>query len=129
MAGIASLLGFEAIGIEKEEILVTRSRELIEENELALTILETSYLPPGFEETEGIGGKDLLLPEDYVSGATSSLPALYDDLDPAEVDLFFCYPWPDQEQMIMDLFQAVASEDAILMMYLGDGEMVTYRLG
>jgi hypothetical protein len=29
---------------------------------------------------------------------------------------------------MMDLFQSVASGDAILMMYLGDGEMVSYRL-
>ena len=128
VSGIASLLGFEAVGMEKEEILVTKSKELIKDLGLEVEILETSYLPPGFEETEGIGGKDLLLPGDAVSGGADSSPAIYDELDPAEVDLFFVYPWPDQEQMMMDLFQSVASGDAILMMYLGDGEMVSYRL-
>lgn len=127
-SGIATLLGFEAIGIEKEEILVSRSSDLVREHGLDVTILEASYFPPGFEETEGIGGKDLLLPNEAVSGFAESEVPVYEELDPREVDLFFVYPWPDQEQMMMDLFQAIASEEAILMMYLGDGEMVAYRL-
>ena len=54
------------------------------------------------------------------------LPPEYDGLDPAEVDLFFVYPWPGQEQMMMDLFTAVSDEGAILLMYMGEGEIEAF---
>jgi len=127
--GIASLLGWQAFGIEKEAELVERSLRLLEEFHLDATILETSFLPGGFEEAEGIGGKDLLLPGEGWGGVHESETIGIEGLDPEEVDLFFVYPWPDQEQLMMDLFRAVASEEAVLLMYLGDGEMVAYGFG
>ncbi len=128
-AGIAHLLGWESYGIEIEPELVDRSRQMIFDLGLKVTILETSYLPDGFEETEGIGGKDLLLPNGGLKRGWEGLQCDYDGLAAEEVDLFFVYPWPDQEQMIMDLFRAVASEESVLLMYLGDGEMAAYRFG
>jgi hypothetical protein len=53
---------------------------------------------------------------------------MYDDLDPGDVDLFFVYPWPGQEEMMMDLFSAVASHGSVLLIYLGDGEIEAYTL-
>ncbi len=44
-----------------------------------------------------------------------------------EVDLFFVYPWPGQEEFMMDLFDEVASEDAILLIYQADGETTVHR--
>ena len=54
---------------------------------------------------------------------------VYDGLDPDEVDLFFVYPWPGQEELMMDLFKAVSSEGAILLIYNADGEPTAYRRG
>ena len=125
--GIASLLGMEAYGIEIEELLATQSRELAKDLEVPLTILQTSYLPEGFEECEGVGGKDLILPEARTTRGGVVYPPEYEGLDPAEVDLFFVYPWPDQEEMMMDLFEAVASPFAVLLMYRSDGDLAAYR--
>jgi len=127
---MASLIGYEAYGIEIEEELAKRSTQLAHDLKIPVEILCTSYLPEGYEECEGVGGKDLLPPEATTSGGVNiDTTPLYDGLDPGEVDLFFVYPWPGQEEFMMDLFQAVSTEDAILLIYHADGEPTAYRRG
>ena len=125
---MASLLGFKAYGIEIEDGLVKLSTELAQDLSIPAEYLCTSYLPEGYEECEGIGGKDLLPPQATTSGgAIIDTTPLYDGLDPGEVDLFFVYPWPGQEEIMMTLFDEVASEDAILLIYQADGETTVHR--
>ncbi len=125
---MASLLGFKAYGIEVEDGLVKLSTELAQDLSIPAEYLCTSYLPEGYEECEGIGGKDLLPPQATTSGgAIIDTTPLYDGLDPGEVDLFFVYPWPGQEEFMMELFDEVASEDAILLIYQADGETTVHR--
>ena len=113
---MAALLGFEAYGIEIETEIADFAVQLAKDQNIPVEILCTSYLPEGYEECEGIGGKDLLPPEATTSGGVPiDITPIYDGLDPDEVDLFFVYPWPGQEGLMMDLFKAVASEDAILL--------------
>lgn len=125
---MASMIGFEAYGIEIEDGLVELSTQLAHDLNIPAEYLCTSYLPEGYEECEGIGGKDLLPPQATTSGgATIDTTPTYDGLDPDEVDLFFVYPWPGQEEFMMDLFDEIASEDAILLIYQADGETNAYR--
>lgn len=127
---MASLVGFEAYGIEIEEGLAELATQLAADQNIPVEILCTSYLPEGYEECEGIGGKDLLVPEATTShGGTIDTSPVYDGLDPDEVDLFFVYPWPGQEEFMMDLFQAVASEDAILLIFHCNGEITAHLRG
>lgn len=127
---MASLMGFEAYGIEIEDELADRATQLAQDFELRVEILCTSYLPEGYEECDGVGGKDLLAPEATTSrGETIETTPSYEGLDPFEVDLFFVYPWPGQEELMMDLFEAVSSEEAVLLIYHGDGEISAHRRG
>ncbi|MEN8866735.1 MAG: hypothetical protein ABF381_14230 [Akkermansiaceae bacterium] len=127
---MASMIGFEAYGIEIEDGLVELSTQLAHDLNIPAEYLCTSYLPEGYEECEGIGGKDLLSPQATTSGgATIDNNPTYDGLDPDEVDLFFVYPWPGQEEFMMDLFDEVATEGAILLIYQADGETNAYRQG
>lgn len=125
---MASLIGYLAYGIEIEEALVERSTQLAKDFGIPVEILCTSYLPEGYEECEGQGGKDLLPPQatSFYGEALDTTP-MYDGLDPGEVDLFFVYPWPGQEEFMMDLFEAVATEDAILLIYHADASVTAYR--
>ena len=125
---MASLIGFKSYGIEIEDGLVKLSTQLARDLSIPAEYLCTSYLPEGYEECEGIGGKDLLPPQATTSGgAIIDTTPLYDGLDPGEVDLFFVYPWPGQEEFMMDLFDEIASEDAILLIYQADGETTVHR--
>jgi SAM-dependent methyltransferase len=120
-AGMAAMLGFRACGIEIEEELADRAEQLMEEWELEVEILRESYLPEGFESCEGMGGKDLIRPP---SGTSID----YEGIKASEVDLFFVYPWPDEEEFMRKLFGAVADEGAVLLMYQGEGEISAYVL-
>ncbi|MGE9270496.1 MAG: class I SAM-dependent methyltransferase [Verrucomicrobiales bacterium] len=123
-AGLASLLGFRATGIEWEADLADRASSLMEHQGLAVEILEQSYLPEGYESCEGMGGKDLVVPGVGRGGGADT--PMYDGLDPAEVDLFFVYPWPDEEEFMRRLFREIGSEGAVLLMYQGEGESSAY---
>ena len=125
--GIAALLGLEAHGIEIEEALADHAETLLTDLGIPARILRTDYLPDGYEESDGVGGKDLISPAETTAPGGCVWAPEYDGLDPAEVDLFFVYPWPGQEQLMMDLFAAVATDGAILLMYLSEGEVVAYE--
>ena len=125
---MASLIGYEAYGIEIEPELADLADQLAADFNIPAHILCTSYLPEGYEECDGVGGKDLLPPEATTStGEAIDVTPSYDGLDPSEVDVFFVYPWPGQEELMMDLFQITSTEDAILLIYLGDREIAAYR--
>lgn len=123
---IAALAGFDAVGIEIEEELVEYSTDLARHQGIDIEILNISYLPDGYDESEGVGGKDLIIPEFLNTRGGSTPPAVYDGLDPDEVDIFYVYPWPGQERMMMDLFTSIASPGAVLLIYNGEGEISAY---
>ncbi|MEM6915822.1 MAG: hypothetical protein AAF491_04570, partial [Verrucomicrobiota bacterium] len=115
-----------AVGIELEPELVSRSRDLLSECNLPVEILNLSYFPDGFDESEGHGGKDLIIPPHVSAQGPYVGSPQYDGLDPEEVDVFYVYPYPDQEELMQDLFETIAVPGAVLLMYLGDGEMAAF---
>ena len=44
-----------------------------------------------------------------------------------EIDLFFVYPWPGEQEFMQQLFEAVAGEGAILLTNLEDGEISAHQ--
>ncbi|BCX46240.1 hypothetical protein HAHE_01480 [Haloferula helveola] len=124
--GMAALLGFRASGIELETELFERAKALHRDVGLDVEILNESYLPEGYESVQGIGGKDLVVPSGGQSRGGSLDAPTYEGIDPAEVDLFFVYPWPDEEEFMRQLFDEVASDGAVLLMYQGEGEISAY---
>ena len=121
-SGLAELLGFRACGIEWEEDLCRRARELRDGRGLKFDVVQDSYLPEGYEMVQGMGGKDLVVP-----GGPAAEHPMFEFLDPAEVDLFFVYPWPDEEEFMARLFTYLGSEGAVLLMYQGEGEISAWR--
>ena len=74
---LASMLGFKSFGIEIEPSLADASRTLAEESNIEVTILETDYMPEGFECYEGSGGAELIRPENYVYGTSDHLSLIH----------------------------------------------------
>jgi hypothetical protein len=124
---MASLIGYDAYGIEIEPELAEKADKLAEDLKIPVQILNISYLPDGYEECAGVGGEDLLIPETTTDrGETVKIPPMYEGLDPDEVDVFFVYPWPGQEDLMLSLFKTMASEGALLLIYNGDREITAY---
>lgn len=128
---LATLLGYEAWGVEIEPQLVEISEQLADDLGIEARFLNTSYLPEGYSSYEGVGG-EVLVREEGLSfpgqpGEVDVEP-FYEGMDRelAEVDVFHVYPWPYQQEFMHQLFEALAVEGAILITYLGSGEMTAY---
>ncbi|MFU8848847.1 MAG: hypothetical protein ACNA77_09050 [Opitutales bacterium] len=127
--GMAALLGYEASGIELRDGLVKIARELLASQSIEADFLCTSYIPEGYIEYETASGSDLV-PDDSFGHEQDGGPVYYDgelEIDIAEVDLFYAYPWPGEQEMMLKLFDALAAPDAILIAYYGDHDSCIYR--
>jgi hypothetical protein len=123
---LAAQLGFQATGIELEDGLVEIAESLAEKHQTGAKFITTTYIPEGYISYDHVGGSDIVPDESFGHQAE---PPRYDGMDIGldEIDVFFVYPWPGEQEMMLKLFQSVASEDAILIAYYGDEEMCIYR--
>ena len=127
---MASLLGYEAYGIEIEEELVRLSRAMARRLRIPVEFICTSMFPEGYDSYLGVGGAELVRPEscsDHDDEPRSPLRYNGMDIDVAEIGLFFAYPWPEERELIQELFDAVAAEGAILVAYHTDKEVCVFR--
>ena len=115
-ASLASMLGFQACGIEIEEALVEASRQLAADFELPVDFVHGSFVPAGAES---------LAEESYTDNSSEFLWVVTDaddayeqlELDPVDFDLVFAYPWPGEDDLIANLFERYAAEEALLLTY------------
>lgn len=116
VVGLASMLGFDACGIEIEGSLVEESRRLAEDFDLPVEFIHGSFVPRGAEDRVHASGT--------YSWLTTEGDYAYDDLDlhVSDLDVIFAYPWPDEEAVVCDLFEEYAGTGAILATYHGNGE-------
>ena len=127
---LAALLGYEAYGIEIEPELAQLSSNMARDLGIPVEILCTSYIPDGYESYSGVGGEELVKFETFSFLSSDADPApQYDGMgiEIAAIDLFFVYPWPDEQELMQNLFDAVAGEDAILIAYHSAKEICIYR--
>lgn len=130
VAGLASMLGYESYGIEREPKLVRMSEELAGDTGVDFTVLETSYLPEGFEIFRTAGEPGLIIPDchsdhgvgEYFAPTFDGMPHTTD-----EVDVYFIYPWPSDRHLMQRLFENIACEGAILLLHYGDRELRVFR--
>ncbi len=108
--GVATMLaarqGMKAIGIEIERCLVDPSVRLAEQLENAAQFYQGSYIPNGRPDATGMINHEA---------------DIYDEigLHLSEIDLFFAYPWPDEQDHIRALIDSHARSGAYLLNYQG----------
>lgn len=125
--GFAAMLGYEATGIEIENTLVEKAEALLSNQAIDADFLAISYVPEGYILYDALSGHDIVRDDSF--GNSTDYPARYDgmEIDVEEVDLFFVYPWPGEQEMMLKLFDAVAGEGAILIAYYGDRDICIYQ--
>jgi hypothetical protein len=129
---LAALLGYEACGLEIDEELVRRSRALVRRLGIRVTMLCTSFLPAGYAASVGGDGAALVTPaseRDHHDTAAARGPLRYDGMEIAIADIgvFFAYPWPEERVLMQELFEAVAREGALLVVYHTDTDIRVLR--
>lgn len=121
VTGLASQLGWEAIGIEAEEFLVDQANSFLVRNGLAGEILHGNFLPRGSER--------LAPPQSEHASLFHQVENAYErhDLELDDYALVFAYPWPDEHHFLRDVFRYYAGDGALLLMFRGPYEIELYR--
>ena len=119
---LAALLGYEAYGLESDAELVRLSRAIARRLWISVTMLCTSLFPAGYEASSGGDGAAVVMTEslsDPIDNDEDRGPLRYDGMAIAIADIgvFFAYPWPEEQELMQQLFNAVAREGAILVVY------------
>jgi SAM-dependent methyltransferase len=121
VTGLASQLGWEAVGIEAEPFLVDQARKFLASNSLQGEILHGNFLPRGSER--------LARPQSNHASLFHQVRCAYDqhELGLDDYTLVFAYPWPGEHHFQQEVFRHFAGEGALLLMFLGPYEIELYR--
>jgi hypothetical protein len=111
VACLAAMLDFDAHGIEIDAGLVEEARRLAADFGLPVEFVCGSFIPAGAERS--VGGDDRFAwLTTRAAGAEEEA-----DLGPADFDVVFAFPWPDEEEVIPTLFHRHAAAGAVLVTY------------
>ncbi len=116
---LASMLGFDTVGIENVEELVEEAEKLAERFEVPVEYIQDSFIPPDAP----------VLQDDLYPWLDASAGELEErmDLSIEDFNVIYVYPWPDEEQIVADLFDHYASEGTFLLTYHSLGEVRARR--
>lgn len=108
---IADLLGFDAHGIEIEPALVETAERLAEEMDSSATFVEGSFVPLDYRDSVDLLGSDYMTP-------TEGADAYADmGLEIADFDLVYAYPWPGEEDWLIEMVRQHGGPRTRLMIY------------
>jgi len=119
---MASMLGFEAYGIELDPSLVRIARDLAAEFDATAVFAEGSFVPTGYRWRPPTGDGRL----GTIGEGPSAYPLIGHPLD--DFDVVFGYPWGGEEPMMLDLMKQYGQPGALLLLN-GDGGVSAYRDG
>jgi hypothetical protein len=121
VACLASLLGFDACGIEIERDLIDEARSLAEDHELATEFAYGSFIPEQADHLADDHGDFATLATGVGSG--------YDELglDADDFSVVYAFPWPGEEQTVERIFDAAAARGALLVTYRGMNDIHIHR--
>jgi hypothetical protein len=119
---MASMLGFDAFGIELDPSLVGIARELAAEFDAAAVFAEGSFVPTGYRWRPATGDGRW----GTIGDGPSAYPVIGHPLE--DFDVVFAYPWGGEEPMMLDLMKQYGRPGALLLLN-GDGGVSAYRDG
>lgn len=125
-ACLASLQGFDAIGIEIESDLCEAAQALADEFGLDAKFANQSFVPDQLEE---------IIDEAYANGDGDFLQRTfaYEDAkiawegDYEDFDVIFAFPWPNDEELLDQMFAQLAGSGTLFLTYHAAGEIRLQR--
>jgi hypothetical protein len=115
VAALATMLGFDAYGIEINPELLEASQQLAADFDLPTMLIQGSFVPPGSDHLLDRAFMDLEGGLKLHAEADRAYEEL--GLDVCDFDIIFTYPWPDDEPLIARLFSRYASRGSLLLTY------------
>lgn len=121
VTAMASLLDWDAIGIEAEPFLVDQAKKLLRKTGIPAEIVCGNFLPDGADQ--------LARTQDDHASLFHQVPSAYRqiDLQCDDFALVFAYPWPGEHEYLQQVFQEYAGDQSLLLMFLGPYEIELFR--
>ncbi len=120
VSAIADSLGWDAIGIEAENDLLTEGRKTIVEWDSAAELIHGNFLPPGAEAL----ADDPMLPS-LGHPVSCGYRQLGMDLD--DFAIVYAYPWPGEDKFHEAVFDCYAARGAMLVLFCGPNDIRLWR--
>lgn len=117
---LADQLGWDTIGIEAEQVLVSEAKEFVSDIGASVELWHGNILPPGSDDLAYDGTLPSLgHPEESV----------YDEigLDIDDFDLIFAYPWPGEGDFLESVFERHARSGACFLTFCGPYDLRLVR--
>jgi hypothetical protein len=116
---LATMLGYDAVGIEMDPVLHRESIKLAKDFEIRCEFSCGDFVPSGFEfrsdDKRTAGG---LVESSLLPSQEQFRDSFFDDAYPIDdFDVIYSYPWPGEAAMLEDLFDSAAAEDTLLVTY------------
>jgi hypothetical protein len=112
---VASMVGFEAHGIEIDPALVEAAENLSREHGFAVNIACGSFVPEGVDDLIDSAFAENDGSISMVTEAVDAYAELGVEID--EFDIVFCFPWPTDETLTAEIFDRCASTGSLLLTY------------
>ena len=115
VASVASMLEYEAYGIEINREVLDYSIALAKDFELEVDFIEGSFIP--------VGSDDLVDVAYMENDGDLTLECHFDDaypelgLEVGDFDIIFVFPWPNEAPLLARIFDRFASDGALLLTY------------
>jgi hypothetical protein len=111
IAILADLLGFEAYGVEIEPTLVEVAERLAEEVGSGATFVEGSFVPTEYRDEVDLLESEYLTPTEGADAYGEM------GLEIADFDLVYAYPWPGEEDWLIEMVRRFGGPRTSLMIY------------
>lgn len=109
---MAAYLGFDACGIERDSDLVAMAEDLASRHGLEASFAPGTFFPDG-SDVDPFRDDPTRVDEIDEDGYQLL------DRDLSEFDVIYAYPWPNEEELFLDLFERGAKAGATLLFNLG----------
>jgi hypothetical protein len=121
VTGLAAMAEYDASGIEIEPLLVEEARQLAEDFQLPCEFACGSFIPDEADE--------IALSPSELAWLSTDAPAAYSELqlNVDDFDIIYAYPWPDEQDILGELFDQFASDGALLCTYESPEEILVRR--
>ncbi|MCI0365259.1 MAG: hypothetical protein L0Y44_12545 [Phycisphaerales bacterium] len=121
IACLAAIIGYDSVGIEIDQRLVTASQSLARDHRINVELVHGSFVPEGHSAPDNLGDSHIMTIDDG--------RAAYDEigLDPDDFDCVFAYPWPGDDELIASIFDQHAARGAVLVTFHGQDGIMARR--
>ncbi len=118
---MADLMGFDSCGIELDPALVRVARGLAARAHSNARFAQGSFIPVGWS-WRPLGG-------DGRAGTIGQGPSGYEELGRplSDFDVVYAFPWPGEEQLLLDLFRCYGHRDALLVLHSSGAGVQIHR--